>query len=759
MRNLYSCILAFILCTAALTAQDRPDTQWQYEPFPDLPFTLNEIQLDLNIEPASALIEGVGRYQVTARQPGLSKVVFNTSDIEIQSVFAGEQEVDFWVSEDSLIMPLPDTLNHNESTELLITWQSTSPHGIHKDVYGNMWTSLNPKARRHWMPVPDHPRVETRLDATMTIPAEKTAVMNGAFVDDEVISADQKTVRWSSGNPVPVTAISLAVGNFTQENARSGVHEVSIFSGENVLLEGVKSSLLRQAVSSLKEYQDKLAFEYPYESLNIVVLPDHHWEEIHSGAGIIYLYQNLGSLTAQLKRATAEQWFGNHHRYIDAPRPKYEFLKTTLVGASQSNIIENPDSLKSIEAWNVWQQAYDTSDQLFFKETVENSLSRLIQEIDGVTSWRRYAEFWHDEIGSFWEDLDWPELKVTEENTSDDLTYDVRYNYDEGNSQLELVFEARNNAIETLVGLELVEYGFSDTTRSEISFTGAQDSVSVQLSPGVEFITLSNQSEEEIKLVEHKPLMFLINQLRSTDPDERVKAALQLKEYTDEPDLQLALRDVLRTEENEEVRAALYSTLSDITGGDTGTEQTFLNLVNSDNESIRITALNALANYPDNEDVAYAVQNVLQKATSDTVFQAALGTYQEIASTEDLLSVVSQLEQNGQNVRKAMQMLEYVAPKDTSGKAAELTDQYLQNKYPYSIRSAALKLLLSHQQKESYWEQTLESLLADRDPRIRYLALDGLKNLSDDEVGTLLEMRAKEEFDPRILKKIGTLRW
>ncbi len=758
MRNLYSCILALILCSAALTAQDRPDTQWQYEPYPELPFTLNEIQLDLNIEPASALIEGVGRYQLSARQPGLSEVVFNTSDIEIQSVFAGEQEIDFWVSEDSLIMPLPDTLENKESTELIITWQSSSPYGIHKDVYGNLWTSLNPKARRHWLPIPDHPRVETQLEATLTIPAEKTAVLNGTFVEDEVISADQKTVRWIS-NSVPVTAISLAVGNFKQENARSGVHEVSIFSGENILLESVKSSLLRQAVSSLKEYQDKLSFEYPYETLNIIVLPDHQWEEIHTGAGIIYLYQNLGSLAAQLKRAIAEQWLGNHHRYIDAPKPKYEFLKTALTGASNSNILANPDSLKSIEAWNVWQQVYGTSDQLFFKETVANSLPRLVQNIEGVTSWHRYAEFWHDEIGAFWNDLDWPELKETEEKASDNFVYDVYYNHDEGNSQLGLVFEARNNAIETLAGLELTEYGFSDTTRSEISFTGAQDSVSVQLSPSVEFVTLSNTSEEEIKLLEHKPLMFLINQLRSSEPEERAKAAIQLQEYSDEPDLQLALRDVLRTEDNEEVRAALYSTLSDITGGDTGTERTFLNLINSDNDSIRVTAINALAHYPDNDEVAYAVQNVLKKTTSDTVFQASLDTYREIASTQDLLSVVSQLEQNGHNVRKAIQILEYVAPKDTSDTAVELTDQYLQDQYPYSIRRAALKLLLSYQPQESYWEKELESLLADRDPRIRFLALDALKHLSDDKVGVLLEIRAKEEFDPRILKKIATLRW
>lgn len=759
MKKFYPGILILIFFATAINAQDRADTQWQYEQYPPLPFLLEEVQLDLSIEPASALIKGAGRYQVSARQPVLTQVVFNTADIEIQTVFISEQEIDFRVSGDSLIMPLPDTLKLNDSAELLITWQSSSPYGIHTDVYGNLWTSLNPKARRHWMPLPDHPRVETRVEATLTIPAEKQAVMNGEFVDDEIISANQKTVRWASEAPIPVTGISLAVGNFQQDNARSGVHKVSIYAGENVLLEEVRSGLLRQAVATLKKYQDKLSFEYPYETLNIVVLPDHRWEEIHSGAGIIYLYQNLGSLPAQLKRGIAGQWLGSYHRYTDAPNPKYELLKILLSGYSNSNLISNPDSLLSVGAWNAWQQDAESTENSFLKETMANSIPELIQAYEGVTSWNQYAEFWYDETGIFWEQLPLPNTAAGRYQAESGFIYDVYYNYNEANSNLMLVFVAKNDAIETLAGLELIEYGFSDISRVEISFTGIIDSVYVQLSPGVEFVTIGERQDKDIELMEHKPLMFLINQLRSSNPSERVQAAIQLKEHADEPDLQLALRDVLRTEENEKVRAALYGTLSDITGGDSGTEQTFLNLVNSDDEAIRVTAIRALANYPGNESASSVVRNILRSSTSDTVFKASLNTYQAIASPEDLLSVVNQLEQNEQNDRKAIQILKSVSSRDTTGQALNLADQYIQGRYPYAIRNTALKLLIAHQQQADYWMQELEPLLADRDPRIRFLALDALKNLSEDEAAGLLEVRAKEEFDSRILKKIEMFRW
>ncbi|SMO80708.1 HEAT repeat domain-containing protein [Gracilimonas mengyeensis] len=763
MRRFYISIAVLLLIGTALHAQNRADTRWQYEAYPALPFQLQDIQLDVQVDPSSALIQGAGRYQIKARQPGVAELVFNTSDIEIQTVMQGETELNYRVSEDSLIISLPDTLKLNDTAELLITWQSSSSYGIHKDVYGNMWTSLNPKARRHWLPIPDHPRVESPVEATITIPAEKTAVFNGELIEDEVVSTDEKTLRWRSEKAVPVTGISLAVGNYVRETARSGVKRLTLYSAEQSIMPEIRSRLLQQAINFINEYEDKLSYEFPYPVLNIVVLPDHQWEEIQAGAGIIYLYQNLGSLPAQLKRGIVAQWLGNYQRYLDAPSANYELLRTILTGSAKANELQNADSLLSINAWNSWQQEFANTEADFFRNTLSGTLPNLIDEYRGVVLWDQYADFWYRRTGTFWDEVELPRYKkqVQPQQVKSDnagYVYKVDYNYDEASGQLNLLFSAQGKELESLAGLQLTEYGFADTTRSEISFTGSVDTVTVQVSRAVEYVTLNNQEDLALELQENKPMMFWVNQLRSSEPELRKQAAIQLQAYADEPDLQLAIRDVLRTEDNEEVRAALYSTLGTITGGDTGTEQTFLNLLNSDDRETRLEAIKALSNYPGNENVSYSVRNVIRQSPADTVFRASVNTYKKIASTGSLLEIIQRFEQSAQNDQKAIYILERVVAEDTTGQALPLADEYLEASYPYSIRKSAFNILLRHENSAEYWRQELESLLSDRDPRIRYKALDAVLKISSQRAGDLLEERAKDEFDPRILEKIERLR-
>lgn len=221
--------------------------------------------------------------------------------------------------------------------------------------------------------------------------------------------------------------------------------------------------------------------------------------------------------------------------------------------------------------------------------------------------------------------------------------------------------------------------------------------------------------------------------------------------------MQLALQDVLREEENPEVRAALLGTLSEITKSASGTEQTFIEQLTSDNLSIRLSSIRALSNYPGNEQVAYSIQNVLLNAEKDTVFNTALGTYQKVAETGELLSVVERLERAEGGDKKALQVLKVAARTDTSQKTLTIADRYALGNFPFAIRRQAIELLLTHESNQDYWNQTLEILQEDCDPRIRYISLDGVKHLSSKQTVELLVERSNEEMDPRVLGKIRNL--
>ncbi|MEX2363811.1 MAG: hypothetical protein WD597_09310, partial [Balneolaceae bacterium] len=716
-----SAFLLLFLFTCTVFAQDNHPEETAYEPYPELPFQLEHLMLNLTIEPSEALIKGIGRYEIKSRRDELNEVVLHTSDFEIQSITIGDRQLEYRVSGDSLIIQLEDTLGMGEKSQFHITWQSNSSYGIHTDANGHLWTSLQPKSNHHWFPVFDHPEVESTVEAFLTIPAEMEAVFNGKFIGDEILSTDEKKVQWKSEVPIPVTGISIAVGKFVKREAISGIKDISVFAGELILMKEVADGLLRIAVSSLKEIERNLSFEYPFEALNIVVLPDHKWDERQTGAGVIYLYQNLGSLATQLRRGIAEQWFGQHHRYLDETENamNYEFLKASLLRNSDTEQLNNTDSLHSISAWNYWETGYENSSESFLKNTVEQSLPDLVKNFKGVTHWSDYADYWYQDTGFYWDSLSQEES--SSDGTGENSVYSVEYIFDEANSTLQLIFEAEENPLETLAGVEVTEIGFSDTTTSEISFTGVQDTINVDISTSVEYVTLQPKDGSRVQLNEQKPFIFLINQLRSTDAENRTKAAKGLMKYSENPDLQLALRDILRGEEDSEVRAALLETLGVIIGGSSGTEQTFLAALRSDSEVVQIAAVKALSNYEGNEEVKYTVQNRAVQAESDTLFHTALKTYSQIANSGEMISLANRLENSDSTGVKSLKALRFAAKEDTTGRSFEAADRFLSERFPYSIRKEALDLLLNYQNNGEYWQTTLHSLSSDRDPRIRYL--------------------------------------
>jgi hypothetical protein len=750
MKKVLLTVFLVLVVSSITFAQSTID--WNYQPFPNLPFQIDHIELDLNVDTELPLIKGTGTFNFTSRRPDLTTVIFHTADLDIKEVSKEGNPLDFEVSNDSLIIQLEDTLGVKSNSQFLITWESSSPYAFHKDVSGNVWTSLNPKARHHWFPIVDHPEVAATFDVSFIIPAEKSVIFNGNFVRDEVISTGEKKVEWATETAIPISGLTFSVGNFVTESARSGIKEISLSANKDEILEEVRSGLLSVAVQTFKDYEKKFSFEFPYGALNVVVLPDNRWEEIQSGAGMIYLYQNLGSLSTQLKRGMATQWFGNYHRYLNTPDHRFEFLKTLVTRSSETDQLQNPDNLKSISYWNRWQKGMDEFEDQYMIDTIEETLPKLIQEFTGVTNWQMYAGFWYDRTGSFWNEIPLP--STTKTTITEQYNYDVRYIYDEMTNSLSLVFETDGNPVETLVGVEVNQFGFMDTTQTEITFTGAYDSVSVDIASGIDYITLSPQTDLALEFDEQKPFLFLIRQLRSSNAEVQIQAAIKLRKFTDNPDLQLALQDVLQSEIEPKARAAMLETLSIITKGASGTEQNFLDQLNSDDLSTQLTAVRALVNYPGNDQVAYAIRNSILEAESDTLFEATLKTYKEIAGTEDLLSITQRLERNLQGQKKALKILQITAALDTTNKSITIADRFALGNFPYQIRKQALTILINYEVNQDYWNQTIEMLLEDRDPRIRFHALDAIKFLSPKQTVDVLKSRIEEEMDPRVMEKI-----
>lgn len=764
LNKIKTTFLGILTTFLALTQTCESDYKFDYAVMPPQPFSFEHMDLSITLEPSQHLVRGVVQYRVVPRQDGLLELSLDIAESAVDAVTIDEKVAEYRVTDDSLLIMLPDSTVRGNEMLISVTWQSTSPFGLYQDREGNFWSSKNPLAHHHWLPGFDHPRNELTFDAEFVIPLETEVLFNGTLNGSEVYSTEKKKVSYSSDTEVPFTGLGFAFGNFEITEVTAGLNRIRLFTTKERFTEEERSGLLRQASELQREVENYLGRGYPWEGINMVVLPDNFWEERTHGTGTVFLYENLGSLSAQLKRGMYAQWFGEFHRkeqFFDASG-YLDFVRTALHYSLQdeASIIENPDTLIRIHEWNSWQQAFTKEKQLI-QTTVQRSLPQLIREPAGVQAFSQYIEKWYEQTGIPFNSLSYPEPEIktdTDSNEDPEVIYALDVLYDEMNSRLEMVFGLESGSGDELYSMNLESYSFSDTTAQEISFTGQKDTVRLTLDPSVEYIYLEeiNISPEQLVIGEY-PLYFLTNQLRSGDPELRKQAANLLINFTDNPDIQLALNDVLGNEQNPDVRSALLATMSAFTRGASGTEQQFLDNLNSDDPSLKMTALKALINYPDNEMVKSGIRTTVLRAESDSIFSQAVATYNALASNEEVVALTRRLQQMD-NAGRVLAMIQQTGEADSAGVYPEIVQSYLSDDHPYTVRNEAFRVLLQLEDSESFWIETISTMRDDRDPRIRYISLDAVEKLSDSSAISVLNSAMEGEYDARILYRADELK-
>lgn len=754
MKKSLSSIFSIVILVFTAT-QDCSVKDWDYEQNPKLTYGFNHLDLDMTIDPVNETVKGVATYSISAKIPAQTEVILHAAALEIDAVTFDGNEKEFLVSGDSLIIALADTLSMTNESELAITWQGRSIYGTHKDRFGTMWSSLNPKSQRHWLPVYDHPRVAFSVDADITIPANLDVVFNGNLVSDQVTSTETKTVSWKVDTAISATGLNFAVGKFESSEAQSGINKVRVFGETGVVTGDEIQEILSEAIRSKRVLENELSFEYPWEALNVVILEDNFWDEKADAAGVIYLAKNRGALTTQLQRGLVAQWFGQYQRTENVT---YQYEVFELIRKSAFNIsgfeskkIGNSDSLFSLSKWNELSRCCEIEDP-FLKNNIEQSLAGLIRKESGVVSGSFYKDHWYEQTGIPFHLIDFEADKEPETPDNQKLVYGLDLEYDEINSTIIAYFTSVSGSGEDLQSLDMTVFIFDDSTTSEVTFTGERDSTEIEVPATVEYVRFSSGSTDIAEIGFGRfPVMFLLAQLRSSNVEDRRLAASLLSYHTDNPDLQLALKDALNAETDVQTKANLLSTLGAFTAGATGTEIQFMQEVNSDHEEIQIAALKALANYKEDENVPGVIQQKMERTSSDEVFKVAKTSFLEVADLPRKISATRRLIQIDTTGARSLTLLKEIISTDTTDQSQQIAEELISIEFPYSTRIGALNLLLEHIKDGDYWGSKIVELSSDFDPRIRSKVLEGLKFLSETDAENIAEAVLLSEFDLRVL--------
>ncbi|MFW6347959.1 MAG: HEAT repeat domain-containing protein, partial [Cyclonatronaceae bacterium] len=402
-----------------------------------------------------------------------------------------------------------------------------------------------------------------------------------------------------------------------------------------------------------------------------------------------------------------------------------------------------------------WRQTFEELPE-FQRQSIRESLQDIARQESGAHRQQDLFERWYAGTGRMFEPVsfrdalgeDGPEEETGSETTIVNLNIELNREA----SEIQLTVDPQQPPERDSLDVPLTIYTRDGQQEREITVfrTGGEFSVSYEEPPRNVAVN-PDKLPDGLSYFELKPLDMWLHQLeRDPAPEQREAAALMMPRFRDDPDIQLAMQDFLRTEEDAEVRTAMIRSLSDIVDGASGTQQIFLDMArNAEGEELQ-AAVDALWPYEGNEDVKQQISRIVRRSENIGAVVSAISVYRQIATEEEFNTLASTILVSSRPALIRAAMLEELHRTDntelavgTSMDVAEATD------FPYALRSRALETLARFEHYEEL-EEIMPSVIADADPRLRYLALQQLSFIGQEARTAFLEQRREREQDPRV---------
>lgn len=737
---------------------------WDYEKYPKLDVDLQHLDADIRLDEFGT-IQGDVLYRALVNIDDPDSLVFDASRLSITLVSVNDTEKDFTVQNDRLIIYLDEAFAQESVLNIRVQYEANPRFGVLRDTNRTTWTSQLPKSNRHWLPVIDHPRVQFTTELVFTYPSGNTMVATGRNQSSGVVNVDEERSTFTSNNPVPASAIGWLFGditevssvnvNRTEGNGNQSSIRLSLYSESDL---DIDSNVTNIARNSLQTVQDSLGASYPYQDLNIVVLDNDFWETKSYAAGMIFVYQDHGDIEQQIQRGILSQWIGTlvrEEQWVDADAILvcHSLLANQLFDFDYSTEFrEESYDVFSPYSFSKWEHFLNSNDNVpdRFKTILQSSLNDILNNSRNVLGWNELSEIIYDESGQpFFDGFEPGEIELAEEQP---VVYTAEVDWNESENTIQLNFKSIDQSIDELVTVYVSEVTFEGTREHEVTFTGESESSVINVSSGIENLQLRIENRDDIELIVEKPFMFWIYQLRNNEEsEERAEAAKALAEFTDNPDLQLALNDILRAEANPEVYAEIVRSLSRLTTGASGTHERFLEYSSQQQHpEVRKAAIEALAYFQNNERVISRLQNVILESENPELQRAAIRSLAEITEADRFNSIAGNLVSREPVLHQVPVILRVLAEKGEEESAVEISSTFIAEQFPYAVRKEALEIILKYDRSSGNWESRLPELFTDAHPGIRYRAASAFEFMDRRARNTLLKEIHDEEYDERV---------
>ncbi|MBS1993974.1 MAG: M1 family metallopeptidase [Cyanobacteria bacterium SZAS LIN-3] len=258
-----------------------PGTKKRYAP--DMTVRVHHVKLELVVDPIGKSLSGTCSSTIQPIAAPVSKVAFESTDLEIQSVTSGTDgsTLAFEITDTGFVVDLGKQLTSEDKALVVVKYRTLSPKlGVYftgpnssysKKPY-QVWTQSQDDDAHHWFPVveADHPNHRMTSEVIATVPRGFTALSNGSLIDEQVNLAkpeeglaETKTFHWLHNQPHVTYLMALVVGEFVKIEEKYGDLPVQAYVHPS--LEERAREYFKGTADLVKLFSKLYRTEYPWK--------------------------------------------------------------------------------------------------------------------------------------------------------------------------------------------------------------------------------------------------------------------------------------------------------------------------------------------------------------------------------------------------------------------------------------------------------------------------------------------------------------
>lgn len=766
-------LTALLICLSAATAQafkspDQAGTRTSDYPVrPDMEVDYAGLELQLEAGFDGKRIRGTAVYRFRPKHAYVDKLVWSASGMVIRELTLNGERVSYQLQGDSLMISFSDKPDPAREHVLSVSYSATPEFGVHFRHNGTIFSSALPGSTAHWVPGPIHPWAAMPVIIRLEVPEPLTGVATG---DLELETSTDRGRRFvfRSDMDVPLPGLFFAAGQFEVYDSFSGTKNVRIYREDGVSSPERIQELLAFMTRRVRDYERLMQSEIPLKAFHAVLLSDTMWETCPYYAGAVVTREDDDQAAAMIARALAAQWFGIALR----PERWQESGHITLLQAMAAEKLSEKDwkvkedpveeifvlpetayQFLSMDYWQ-WSRQFLRQNSMPVYTGALETLMRTLAVRQGVLTSYEFSSLMYKKTGRW---MDTP--RITESRPDAKLRYRVIAEEIRGSDRVSLTFEALGDLTDDEVGARVFFVRDGRIHERSVTFSGTGDQL--EFSPGgfINNLWVAAEGEDHVRFEMEKPFSFWLYQLRrDEDADRRKEAALALKDFSTDPDLQLAVQDLLNREQDPKVLAAMHRLMAELTAGASGTERRFLEGITSRHEQVRMESMKALGAYRGNAQVENQVFSIIQGSDDIRLVNEAIRTYRKLIAEEDFRDfAIRFLREDRQDQLFTKTLIEELLALPADESAVNAVREYLNPGYSFDIRWLAFRQLRKHAPQTDWQVAFARDFSDDPDPRIRFATLYSVSHMNYEDRGPFFDSRMLVEYDIRILKQASVL--